>query len=189
MGIMDMVKKAQANMKGDNEGEYFAKDQTGQMLVHSFTFFETDKGKWGALKGEIVDSKPRVQGAFIQPSGTKMKLIYKCHGDYPLIGYEGVLKAVKAIYDPADDAEIALSMQTCFGSDESGFTGKAKPEDRKHPLFAARGVLVGFSTKNAKNSEKRAAEGKVVFVDVALSHIEQEVDAIQERAKKLPEVG
>lgn len=189
MGIMDMVNKAKANMKEGNEGDFLLKDQQGEILIHSFTFFESDKGKWAAIKGEIVKSQGKTSTAVVQPAGTKIKVIYKCHGDYPLIGYEGVLRAIKAIYDPSDDSELRDAMVACFGSDESGLTSRANKEDRAHPLFAARGVVVGFATKNAKNSEKRIAAGKEPIVETSLSHIPQEVDAITARAAKLPEAA
>jgi hypothetical protein len=188
MGIMDMVNKAKANMIEGNDGDFLLKDQQGEILIHAFTFFESDKGKWAAIKGEIVKSQGKTSTAVVQPAGTKVKVIYKCHGDYPSIGYEGVVRAIKAIYDPSDDNEFKESMVACFGSDESGFTKKASDADKKHPLFAARGVIVAFSTKNAKNSEKRVALGKEPIVETAFSHIPQEVDAITARAAKLPEV-
>ena len=188
MGIMDMVNKAKANMKEGADGDFLLKDQQGEILIHALTFFESDKGKWAAIKGEIVKSQGKTSTAVVQPAGTKIKCIYKCHGDYPLIGYEGVLKAIKAIYDPSDDNELKEAMAACFGSDESGFTKKASDADKKHPLFGARGVIVGFSTKNAKNSEKRVAQGKEPIVETTFSHIPQEVEAITARAAKLPEV-
>ena len=188
MGIMDMVNKAKANMKEGSDGDFLLKDQQGKLLIHGFTFFETDKGKWASVKGEILEVAGKTSTSVTQPVGTRVKCIFKCHGDYPLIGYEGVLKAVKAIYDPTDDNELKDAMVACFGSDESGLAKKATKEDRAHPLFAARGVIVGFSTKNSKGSDKRVAAGKDPITEIQFMHIPQEVEAITARAAKLPEV-
>lgn len=189
MGFMDMVEKARENKSAGKDADFIAKDQQGEILVHSLTFFETDKGKWGALSGEIVKSSPKVSGAVVQQPGTKVKVVYKCHGDYPLIGYEGILRAVEAIYGTeGNKEETDLAMRTCFGSDETHFTKKATAKDREHPLFAGRGCLVGFSSKNAKNTDKRVAAGKDPIVEVSFKHIEQELEDIKARAAKLPEV-
>jgi hypothetical protein len=188
MGIMDMVNKAKANLKSGQDADFLIKDQKGEILIHSFTFYETDKGKWAALQGEIAKVAGKTTGSVTQPVGTRIKVVHKCHGDYPLIGYEGVLKTVKAIFDPSDDSDLQAAMRACFGSDESGLSNRASAEDRANPFFGARGVLVGFSTKETKNAEQRRAAGKTVFLDVSYSHVEQTLEEIAARAAKLPEI-
>jgi hypothetical protein len=47
---------------------------------------------------------------------------------------------------------------------------------------------VGFSSKNAKNTDKRVAAGKDPIVEVAFKHIDQSLEDIKARAAKLPEV-
>ncbi len=188
MGFQDMVNKAKADMKAGFDGEFLLKDQVGKMMIHAFTFYETDKGKWGAIKAEIVEASPRVSGAFVQKPGTMIKQVFKCHGDYPKIGYEGITRAIQAIFDPEDDAEFNQALTATFGSHETGFTNKATAEDRKHPFFGARGVIVGFTTKVGKSAEKRIKNGKEPIVDVYYTHIPQEASEIQARAAKLPEI-
>ena len=136
-----------------------------------------------------MESRARAQGAFVQAPGTKVKVLYKCHGDYPLIGYEGLYKAIKGIFGPAEENEEKQAMRACFGSDESGYSSKASKEDRANPLFAARGVTVGFTTKASKSSPERVKAGKSEIVEVSFSHLEQTPEDIAARAAKLPEVS
>lgn len=187
MGFMDSVEKA--SEKKDFGGEFINENQTGTILLHSVTFYETDTGKWGAMNGEIVESSPRVQGALVQKPGTAVKALYKCHGKWANIGYEGIVKLVRASFGTGEDkAKLMKAVSACFGDDKDGLTSKASDEARANPFFGARGVLVKFTSKPSKSNEKRAKEGKSALTDVSWAHIDQEPEDIIKRAKELPEV-
>lgn len=187
-GFMDMIKKAKEASKGSNDNEWIAQNTRGQILIHSLTFFETDAGKWGALNGELTKSSPTIADAIVQPAGTKIKVIWKCHGEYPLIGYKGMMKCIEAIFDPDDEKELKEAFSACFSDDESGFTNRASKEARSNPYFGARGCLVDFVSRPAKNSEERKAKGLHTFTELSWSHVKQTEAEIVERAKSLPEI-
>lgn len=187
MGIMEMMKKARENSREADESEWVLPDQKGVILIHSVTFFENDSGKWGAFKGEIISSEPRVGGAMVQKPGTKIKCVWKCHGDYPQLGYKKLYGAIRAIFDPADDAELNQALVACFGSDESGLTKRASKADRENPFFGARGIMVKFSTKTYL-SDERKAKGLHGFTDESFFHMDQTPEEIAANAAKLPEV-
>ena len=184
-----MIKKAKENSKNSSDGEYISDYTRGQILIHAIKFFETDAGKWGALTGELAESAPTKTGVVVQPVGTKVKIVWKCHGDYPMIGYEAMYRCLGAVFNPDDDKELKDSVSACLGGDESGLLERATKEGREHPCFGARGFLVGFVTKPAKSSEERKAKGLHTFTDFSWSHVEQTADEVMARAKKLPEVS
>lgn len=187
MGIMEMMKKARATSREADDSEWVLPDQKGIILIHSVTFFENDRGKWGALKGEVVASEPRVSGAMAQKPGTRVKCVWKCHGDYPQIGYKKLYGAIRAIFDPVDEAELNQALVACFGSDESGLTERASQADRANPFFGARGIMVRFSTKTYL-SDDRKAKGLHGFTDELFFHMDQTPEEVAERAKLLPEI-
>lgn len=185
MGMSDLIMRAKANAKTEAVGEFISVDQAGTILIHSFEFYETPAGKWAALKGEIVESRATAQGALLQPPGTMVRTVIACHGKYVDMGYEKVYKLIKAIFDPSDDPELQQAMKACFGSDESGFTSRASAEDQKHPLFGAKGILVAFNAKAAKNNAERIAAGKSAITNVNFSHVSQTSEEIAARRAKL----
>ena len=187
MGMSDLILKAKATARVEQDGEFIGKDQSGTILIHSFEFYETTAGKWAAMKGEIASSRATVNGALVQPVGTRVRTVITCHGKFADMGYEKVYKIIKAVYDPSDDDELRQAMVACFGSNESGFTNMATEADRKHPLFGARGILVGFSSKDAKNNSERLAAGKQPIVNVNFTHVKQTSEEIAARRLKLAE--
>ncbi len=187
--FMDMIKKAKEGVLEGSDGEWLKDHTRGEILIHNIKFYETDKGKWGALIGELTKSEPTEKDVVAQAPGTQVKVIWKCHGDYPMIGYEALYKCIKAVFNPADDAEMNRAVTTCLGSDESKFTNKASSEDRKEVFFAARGLLVGFLAKPSKNSEERKKKGLHTFTDITWSHIEpKSLEEVLERQKKIPQI-
>ncbi len=189
-GFMDMIKKAKENIKPDRvQEEYLAQNMNAEILIHCLKFFENDSGKWGALVGEITKSSPSKSDATAQPVGTRIKVVWKCHGKFLLIGYGDMYKAVKATFGAETDEEMNISLQTCFGSSENRFTKEATAEDQQVLGFAARGFLVNVSTRPAGDVEKRKAEGKTIFTDIKYTHIDQTPEEVAERASRLPAIN
>lgn len=187
MGLLERMGKIE--IKTFDAGEFLQANTIGQILIHGITLFDAEKsGLWGALKGEIVSISAKTPDVVPYPVGTKIRIMYRCHGKYADIGMKELKRAVLAAYAPEDEAEVAAALKTCFGED--GRTEKATKAEREAPLFAARGVLVDFSTKPAKGSDDRAKEGKPTFVDVKLSAVAgQTAEGIAAAAKRLPEVN
>lgn len=187
MGLLEQLSKIE--IKTFDAGEFLQPNTMGKILIHGITLFDAEKsGLWGCLKGEIVSISAKTADVIPYPVGTKIRIMYRCHGKYADIGKKELKRAVFAAYSPEDDAEVAAALKTCFGAD--GRSEAASKAEREAPLFAARGVLVDFSTKPAKGSDDRAKEGKPTFVDVKLSSVAgQTAEGIAAAAQKLPEVN
>lgn len=176
MGMLDLINTAKQNLKEYSDAEFLTRDQTGTILIHALTLFESRFGRWAALNGEIVEAAPKVTGAIPQRPGTRVKVMFQLHGKRVDVQLTELAKLVKAVYDVSTDEAFAAALKRCLGS--SGVTTDATESDRADPMFGARGVLVGFST-SVKTEP---------FVNVKFSHVNQEPEEILSRAAKLPEV-
>lgn len=176
MGMLDLINTAKQNLKEYSDAEFLTRDQTGTILIHALTLFESRSGRWAALNGEIVEATPKVTGAIPQRPGTRVKVMFQLHGKRVDVQLTELAKLVKAVYGVSTDDEFSAALKACLGS--SGVTTDATEADRANPLFGARGVLVGFST-GVKTEP---------FVNVKFSHMDQKPEEISARAAKLPEV-
>ncbi len=164
--------------------------QTGRILIHQLTGYDTDAGAYCAVKGEIVSVQPKVSGGPTQPPGTKVQSVFTCNGKYASIGWEHVAKLVSALFDVGlGDPEFDGINVSVFG--KTGINKEASAAEQADPFFAARGFLIDFSTSiNAKSAAKRAAEGKEAIVQINWTHVSDKqgnsLAEVAERCKKLP---
>lgn len=190
---MQAMLKARLTARSFDGGDYLLQGQSGKILIHQLTGFNTDAGAYCGVKGEIVSVQPKVSGGATQPVGTRVQSTFTCNGKYANIGWEGVVKLVSALFDiNMTDPEFDGINVAVFG--KTGVSKEATKEEQADPFFAARGMLIGFSTSiNAKSAAKRAAVGKEPITEIVWSHVSDtqgnSLAEIAERVKKLPPIN
>ena len=61
---------------GASDGDYILPNQTGTLVIHRLINKQTSLKRTVILVGEILTSRAKVEGAKLQPKGTKVKKIY-----------------------------------------------------------------------------------------------------------------